>query len=341
LTGPLSSLGWDEQFASEFLPYLTTHTPARVTRVDRGAADLVAEAGELRADITHRAPDVTVGDWAAVADGEIAAVLPRRTAIVRADASGRSAGQALVANIDHVLIAVPAVPSPRPGMVERLIALAWESGATPVVVLTKIDLSHDPYAVVDDLTASAPGCAVLAVSAVTDEGMDKLRCLDRPGGSLCLIGRSGAGKSTLANALLGIEEMAVTEVRIDGKGRHTTTHRQLLALPGGGVLIDTPGLRGVGMWTSDEGIDQTFPEIGELADRCRFSDCAHVSEPGCEVLAAVEDGRLPQRRLDSWRKLGREAEWIASRNDARLRKERQRAWRLLSAEVRRSGRIRP
>jgi ribosome biogenesis GTPase / thiamine phosphate phosphatase len=171
--------------------------------------------------------------------------------------------------------------------------------------------------------------------------MDKIRALDRPGVSMCLLGRSGAGKSTLANALLGAERMEVAEVRRDAKGRHTTTHRQLMALPGGGVLIDTPGLRGVGMWIADDGVAQTFPEIESLVEDCRFSDCAHVSEPGCAVLDAVRDGTLPERRLASWRKLAREAEWIAARSDVRLRRERSRAWRQLSAEVRRSGRTRP
>jgi len=156
-----------------------------------------------------------------------------------------------------------------------------------------------------------------------------------------LIGRSGAGKSTLANALLGVEQMSVDEVRQDGKGRHTTTHRELMSLPRGGVLIDTPGLRGVGMWIAEDGVAQAFPEIEALVDQCRFNDCAHSSEPGCAVLGAVEDGSLPQRRLDSWRKLGREADRIATRCDVRARRERLRAWKQVSAEVRRSGRIRP
>jgi ribosome biogenesis GTPase len=336
-----SSLGWDDRFAAEFAPYEATHTPARVTRVDRGAAELISDAGPLRVDLSFDLPDVTVGDWVAVADGVLSAVLPRRTAIVRASPTGESVGQALVANIDHVLIAVPAIPRPRLGMVERLVALGWDSGAMPVVVVTKIDVSPDPAAVYAEMAQSAPGCEVLGVSALSGEGMAEIAAFDRPGVSLCLIGRSGAGKSTLANALLGVEQMAVSEVRQDGKGRHTTTHRELMSLPGGGILIDTPGLRGVGIWIAEDGVAQTFPEIEGLIDACRFNDCAHVSEPGCAVLAAVEDGSLPQRRLDSWRKLGREAEWIAARNDVRLRRERARAWKQVSGEVRRSGRTRP
>lgn len=337
----LSSLGWDERFAAEFAPFEATHTVARVTRVDRGVAELIGVAGPSRVDLTYDQPAVTVGDWVAVVDGVLDAVLPRRTAIVRAAPNGESVGQALVANIDHVLIAVPSFPSPRLAMVERLVALGWDSGAIPVVVITKIDVAPDPDGLQAEVAGSAPGCEVMCVSALSGEGMAQLAAFDRPGQSLCLIGRSGAGKSTLANALLGDERMAVSEIRQDGKGRHTTSHRELIELPGGGVLIDTPGLRSVGMWIAEDGVAQAFPEIDALLDSCRFTDCAHVTEPGCAVLAAVADGTLPQRRLDSWRKLGREAEWIASRNDARLRAQRSRAWRQLSVEVRRSGRIRP
>lgn len=337
----LTSLGWDERLAADFAPYRSTHAAARVTRVDRGAADLLGDAGAVRVEVAADQTDLTVGDWVAVADGAVAAVLPRRTAIVRASPTGESRAQALVANVDYVLITVPAIPEPRLAMVERLVALAWDSGAAPVVLVTKIDVAPDPAGVRADVAAAAPGCAVVAISALSGEGVAEVAEFDQPGVSLCLIGRSGAGKSTLANALLGTDRMEVSDVRRDGKGRHTTTHRELMALPGGGVLIDTPGLRGVGMWIAEDGVSQTFPEIDALLGGCRFNDCAHVSEPGCAVLTAVNDGTLTQRRLDSWRKLGREAEWIAARNDARLRRERVRAWKRVGAEVRRSGRIRP
>jgi ribosome biogenesis GTPase / thiamine phosphate phosphatase len=341
LSASLASLGWDERFAAEFAPYTTTHTAARVSRVDRGAAELISDAGPLRADLTPHQTDVTVGDWVAVLDGVVAAVLPRRTAIVRASPTGESSAQALVANIDRVLVVVPAIPRPRLGMVERLVALAWDSGASPVVVVTKIDVSPDPDRVSAEIAEAAPGCDLVLVSAVTGEGMADVAGYDQPGESLCLVGRSGAGKSTLANALLGVEQMTVFDVRRDGKGRHTTTHRELMSLPGGGVLIDTPGLRGVGMWIADDGVAQAFPEIESLVQACRFNDCRHVSEPGCAVLAAISDGSVPQRRLDSWRKLGREAERIAARSDVRLRHEQLRVWKQRSAETRRSGRIRP
>lgn len=340
MSAVLSSLGWDDRFAAEFAPHCTTSFPARVTRVDRGAVDLLGDAGPSRVSLSID-QDVTVGDWVAATDESVTAVLPRRTAIVRASATGESAAQTLVANIDHVLVVVPAIPRPRLAMVERLVALGWDSGAAPVVVVAKIDVAPDPVALHAEVSTAAPGCEVLTVSALTGEGMPELAAFDRPGVSLCLVGRSGAGKSTLANALLGDERMAVSEVRRDGKGRHTTTHRELVSLPGGGVLIDTPGLRGVGMWIADDGLAQTFPEIDALVELCRFNDCRHVTEPGCAVLGAVADGTLSQRRLDSWRKLAREAAWIAMRSDARLRKERTQVWKRIHAEVRRSGRIRP
>jgi ribosome biogenesis GTPase len=341
LSVSLASLGWDERFAAEFAPYQHTHTPARVTRVDRGAADLLGAAGALRVVIDPACGDLTVGDWLAVSDDEVDVVLTRRTAIVRASPTGESKAQALVANIDRILIVIPAIPRPGLGLVERLVALSWDSGATPVVVVTKIDVSPDPDAVSAEIAQAAPGCDVVLVSALSGEGMADVTRYDEPGASLCLVGRSGAGKSTLANALLGHERMTVADVRRDGKGRHTTTHRELMPLPGGGVLIDTPGLRGVGMWIAEDGVAQTFPEIESLVGRCRFSDCGHDTEPGCAVLAAISDGSLPQRRFDSWRKLGREAEWIAARHDVRLRRDRSRAWRQVSLEARRSGRTRP
>jgi ribosome biogenesis GTPase / thiamine phosphate phosphatase len=342
----LTSLGWDDALTAAHEPLTHTHLAARVSRVDRGAVDVLVDGsdGEL---VTGRArwrstdPAPAVGDWVALADdptGPVVDVIhPRRTAIARAAASGRSEAQVLAANVDLVVVTVSAVPEPRPGMVERLVALAWDSGATPLVVVTKSDLTPDTDAIVADLAESAPGVDVVAVSALEEGGVGAFAAYRQPGRTLCLLGKSGAGKSTLANALLGQEQFATGEVRRDGKGRHTTTHRELVVLPGGGVLLDTPGLRGAGLWVSDEGLDRTFADVEELVEQCRFTDCGHETEPGCEVLAAVDDGRLPQRRLDSWRKLQREARWMASRSDARLRAEHRRQWKIVTMEMRRSG----
>lgn len=263
--------------------------------------------------------------------------LPRRTAFVRSTSSQRSEGQILAANVDHAIIAVSLAVELDLGRIERFLALAWESGAQPLVVLTKADLVADPVTLahlVQDVETTAPGVDVLTVSSHTGEGTDVLAAVVA-GGTSVLLGISGAGKSTLANALLGADVMEVRATRdVDGKGRHTTTTRNLLALPGGGVLIDTPGLRGVGLWDAEAGVGQVFSEIEEYAARCRFHDCAHEAEPGCAVLAAVGSGELPERRLESYRKLMRENQRIVAKTDARLRSEIRRDWRLKAAEGR-------
>ena len=248
-------------------------------------------------------------------------MLPRRTALVRATVSGRSEAQVLAANVDTVLVTVPCEAGGRAGRVERLLALAWESGATPVVVLTKTDRLDAVADAVAELALSAPGVEVLAVSAVTGDGLDDVATAAR--GTTVLVGPSGAGKSTLANALIGEEALAVGEVRAsDGKGRHTTVHRELVPFDGG-VLVDTPGLRAVGLIDAAEGIDKAFTDVVELAEGCRFADCAHDREPGCAVRAAVEAHELPERRWEAYRKLLREDEWAAARTDARLAAERR------------------
>jgi ribosome biogenesis GTPase / thiamine phosphate phosphatase len=332
----LSSLGWDEQFAAS-LPQ--QHIPARVTRVDRGACDVLTADGEMRAVYSGALKRASaedpielpcVGDWVAI-DVEVRTVLPRRTAIIRGSvAPGTSHGQVLAANVDVVYIAEPAVPGIALGRIERFLALAWESGAQPVVVITKADLADVDIASVE---AVAPGATVCAVSSVTGAGLDAVRL--GAGQTAVIVGRSGAGKSTLVNALSGAEVMATNEIRdADGRGRHTTVHRELLLLPGGGMIIDTPGLRSVGLYDADEALSQVFSEIETLAAQCKFQDCGHDSEPGCAVLAAVSSGDLPQRRLDSWRKLRREARWIASRTDARLRAEDLRKWKVITKSYR-------
>ncbi|WP_107427728.1 ribosome small subunit-dependent GTPase A, partial [Streptomyces glaucescens] len=267
----------------------------------------------------------------------VRAYLPRRTAFVRSTSSKRSDGQILAANVDHAVVAVSLAVELDLGRIERFLALAWESGAQPLVVLTKADLVPDPVTLahlVQDVETSAPGVTVLSVSAQDGEGLDVLIALLGSGTSV-LLGQSGAGKSTLANALKGEDVMTVQAARdVDGKGRHTTTTRNLLALPGGGVLIDTPGLRGVGLYDAETGVGQVFAEIEELAGRCRFHDCAHESEPGCAVTAAVDSGELPARRLDSYRKLKRENQWIVAKTDARVRAELRRDWKRKHAEGR-------
>ncbi|MCM2410935.1 ribosome small subunit-dependent GTPase A [Streptomyces sp. RKAG290] len=363
LSHPLSAYGWNDDWAAEFAPYAAQGLlPGRVVRVDRGQCDIVTPQGTVRADTAFVVPRdpmriVCTGDWAAVdPDGDpqfVRALLPRRTAFVRSTSSKRSEGQVLATNVDHIAICVSLAVELDLGRVERFLALAMSSSsgdallrdtasagdgaAETVVVLTKADLVPDAVTLshlVQDIERLAPGVQVLPVSSTTGEGVDVFAAIVS-GGTSVLLGASGAGKSTLANTLLGYDEMEVQATRdMDGKGRHTTTTRNLLVLPSGGVLIDTPGLRGVGLWDAETGVGQVFSEIEELAGQCRFHDCAHEAEPGCAVLAAIGDGSLPERRFESYRKLLRENQRIVAKTDARVRSEILRDWKRKGAEGR-------
>ncbi|WP_328690921.1 ribosome small subunit-dependent GTPase A [Streptomyces caniferus] len=347
---PLTAYGWDDGFAESFTPYAGQGiVPGRIVRVDRGRVDAVVPEGEgVRTVLADTALVATsdpmrvpcTGDWAVIdrengltsghVDGVVRALLPRRTAFLRSASSKRSEGQILAANVDHAVIAVSLADALDLGRIERFVSLAWESGAQPVVVLTKADLAGEPDTLahlVADTESAAPGVQVLAVSSMTGAGLEVVTAV-LAGGTSVLLGVSGAGKSTLANALLGEEVQLVQAIRDrDGKGRHTTTTRDLRALPGGGVLIDTPGLRGVGMWDAGTGLARTFSDVESLAEECRFHDCAHEAEPGCAVQEAVDNGELPVRRLESYRKLLRENQRIVAKTDARLRAEIRRDWK--------------
>jgi ribosome biogenesis GTPase len=345
----LTPLGWDAEWADAYAATLTRLAdtgvvPGRVGRVDRSAFDVHTGFGALR--VGEAAEPVCTGDWVVVdASGQeprLAAVLPRRTEFNRAESSGRSVAQVLAANIDVVVVVVSVAGNIDLGRIERLLALGWSSGATPVVVLSQADLALDLGAAVESVVSAAPGCEVLVTSAVTGLGVDALAEWARPHRTLVLLGVSGAGKSTLANALMGSQVQAVQPVRrVDGKGRHTTTSRDLLVLPTGGVLIDTPGLRGVGLFDAEDGISLAFSDIDDFAVDCRFSDCSHTNEPGCAVIAAVDAGELEPRRVASWHKLQREVAWMARRSDARAMAANKRKWKAIHKSVRNAGVIRP
>lgn len=339
----LVDLGWGPDLAAAMAEHEPGATPGRVTRADRAGVEVLGRDGPLRALLGPRLPDAvppTTGDWVVVrhrADGRAVcdAVLPRRTAVVRGASDRTSAGQVLAANVDVVAVAEPLDPEPDLGRIERLLVLAWGSGAQPLVVLTKADLVPDADWLARDAVAAAPGVEVLLLSATTGAGVAQLRGRIGRGRTLAVLGPSGAGKSTLTNALAGREVMAVRAPRRDGKGRHTTEHRELVPLPGGGVVLDTPGLRGIALVADDDSLAAAFAEIDELAAACRFRDCGHAAEPGCAVLAAVESGDLEPRRLESWRRLGREARWQAARQDARLRAQEVAVWKRRHREMRR------
>ncbi|GAA2865731.1 putative ribosome biogenesis GTPase RsgA [Actinoplanes cyaneus] len=330
----LSQLGWDELFASSFRPYDRSDTvPGRVLRADRGVSTVLTADGVTRAGLggnalleAARDPSLLPcsGDWAVLRNWPdrrvtLELVLPRRTTLIRRTADKDSSGQVLAANMDTVAVVEPIFPEPNDARVERLLALAWESGADPVLVLTKSDTTRDPAAIARQLAALAPDVPVIPVSVPTGAGLDQLRELVTPGRTLALLGRSGAGKSTLANALAGTSVMPVQTIRdADGKGRHTTAFRQLVTVAGGGSVIDTPGIRGVGLLDTDSGLDRAFADVIELAGHCRFDNCRHESEPECAVQAALADGSLTQRRLASWRKLHREVAVESRRRSVRM-----------------------
>lgn len=331
----LLELGWSAPTAEQFRPYQSSHYPARVCRVDRGGVDLAGSSGAIRATLggallrrsaQERATTPAVGDWAVVrdwTDGRVTveALLPRRTAIVRDAADRTSHGQAIAANVDVVVIVETLEPEPDPGRIERLLVLTRVSGAVPLIVLTKADLVPEPGFMRDEVAAVAPGVEVVVANAHTGAGVDDVERRMSPGRTLAFLGASGAGKSTLINVLAGTELMATAPIRErDGRGRHTTTHRELIVLPGRGVILDTPGLRSVGLVADAEAVSRAYPDIDALAAGCRFRDCAHEAEPGCAVLAAVADGDLDEDRLRRWRKLAREAGRHARRSAARRRR---------------------
>ena len=355
MSATLQALGLDSSTA-EFLQSVPEDlVPGRVARVDKGLATVFTEDGPVRASwsgalLAEMAADAqaapSTGDWVVLRfwpDDRITleSVLPRRTTIIRAEVGGSSRGQVLASNVDVIAIVVGLVPEPNIVRIERFLALAWESGARPVVVLTKSDLVGDAESVAEDVAVAAPGADVLVCSATTGAGMDGVRALVDGNATLALLGSSGAGKSSLVNALAGVELLDVQDIREDGKGRHTSVRRELIALPQGGVVIDTPGLRGIGLQESGEGLAAAFPDITALAEHCKFKDCSHVMEPECAVRAALDDGSLPYRRYDSWVKLQREAAYMARRADVRLRTEMKKEWVRASKSYRRDHKPRP
>lgn len=337
----LGALGWNAGLAAKLDPGLE---PGRVAAVHRGAIDVHTATGLVRTGLPgrmfHDGTDLAVGDWVGLADGVVRTVLPRRSALVRNAAGRATSTQTLAANVDVAFVVSSLGPDLEPRRLERYLVTIWSSGAEPELVLTKADRLDDPWPLVAEVEAVAPGVPVHVVSAVTGQGCDRLRARIEPGRTAILLGSSGVGKSTLVNRFAGAELMDTGETREDDdEGRHTTSHRELLLLPGGGIVIDTPGLRELQLSDTAAGFDETFADVDELAASCRFSDCAHEAEPGCAVLAAVEAGTLAPDRLASWRKLQRELRAIALRSDHLLRKEETRKWRLLSREAR--ARTRP
>lgn len=327
ITDQLDQYGWNADIASSFAEHIEAgRVPGRVGRVDRGECDLFTADGLLRvlsdSQRSQGAIAPATGDWAAAFDDPdlgpiLHTILPRRTAIVRRDPSERIEEQVLVANADIVGVVHGLDHDINAARIERFLVLAWDSGAEPIIVLSKTDLVEDFDDQVEQVRAISD-VPVIACSAVSRDGLDPLRSMigDK---TLVLIGPSGAGKSTLVNALVGDEVQETAEVRErDAKGRHTTVTRDLISIPGGGVLIDTPGVRAVGVWAADVALDRVFSDIADLATGCRFGDCTHRTEPRCAVVAAVEGGEITAARLDRyhllWEEITEQADQAEQKN---------------------------
>jgi ribosome biogenesis GTPase len=337
----LKDYGWDEELAAQFEDYAERgFLPARVVRQARDRSTLVTPFGELPGEMSgkfrHRAKDQTdfpvVGDWVAFepAGDDLAliqAVLPRRSAFARKAAGQAVESQVAAANIDTVFLVSGLDGDFNLRRIERYLTTAWASGAEPVIVLNKSDLRPDIGDVIAEVKTIAPGVPVVAVSALSAGRWAGLEPFLLPRKTVALLGSSGVGKSTLINCLLG-EERFPTAAMSDseaGRGRHTTTARELVRLPGGVLLIDTPGMRELQLWSDEEDLERTFEDIDRLAARCRFPDCRHEREPGCAVQAAVQDGSLDRRRLDSYHKLRRELEFMELKKDDKKRRQQEKA----------------
>ena len=297
--------------------------------VHDGSAEVIARGHARPLDLVP-----VTGDWVLISGDEesscyVESVMPRRTTLSRAAAGRRAVEQVIAANVDLVAICAPA-DDVNPRRLERELTAVWESGATPVVIVTKADIVADAESVVRDARVNCVGVDVVAVSSVRRDGLDDVQARIQDGLTLALIGPSGVGKSSLVNALAGEEVLATAEIRGDGKGRHTTTSRHLIHLRGGGLLLDTPGMREFAPWLGEDGLSGTFGDIEQIATDCRFADCAHDSEPGCAVLIAAASDEAVGLRLQSWRRLMREQAWLERRHDQRLMAEERRKWATIS-----------
>jgi ribosome biogenesis GTPase / thiamine phosphate phosphatase len=348
--GTLAALGWTDELEAAF----TIHAergfePARVVAEHRGGFLVRGERDQRLAHVRGKLRDLelwgsmpAVGDWVAVCDAPggtaaIEAVLPRKSKVSRKTPWLKAEEHVLVANVDTVLLVSGLDADFNVRRLERYLTAAWDSGADPLVVLTKLDVCDDPDKLLA-AEASAIGVPIFAVSNVTGEGIDELRALLRPRRTFALLGSSGVGKSTLVNRLAGRHLMPTGDLRRDGRGRHTTRHRQLLVLPGGAIFVDTPGLRELQVWEGD--VDGAFADVAELAAQCRFNDCAHEMEPGCAVQEALATGELDADRYASYLKLQRELRAIERRSSSRLRREEKKRWRARARESRAARRYR-
>jgi len=345
----LSFLGWNPTFAAAFADHASAGLiPGRVIQQFNHLYTVATESGDIRAQLSGRLRHEAVpgqlpvtGDWVALrirpnqGAAQILAVLPRVTRFSRRAAERSDREQVIAANMDCAFLVTGLDNDFSPRRIERYLAAAWDSGARPVVVLNKLDLCSDPAPRIHAVEKVALGTAIHTVSALFGDGLEELAQYCLPGQTVALLGSSGVGKSTLINRLLGTESQSTQPVREDGRGRHTTTRRELLFCAGGSMVIDTPGLRELQLWDEEEGLQKTFDEIETLARDCRYRDCRHHGEPGCAVVEAVNAGDLSAERLSSLHKLQRELARLDRREDPRAELAEKKRWKSIHKEAKR------
>ncbi|MCB2230409.1 ribosome small subunit-dependent GTPase A [bacterium] len=345
----LHTLGWHPHFDEAYASLKTDSSlPARVARQDKHRYLLLTTEGELAGQTTGRMRHESeieedlpvVGDWVVIEPrrseqaATILSILPRRSSFRRSvitTRKGRARPQVLASNIDTAFLVSGLDGNFNPRRIERFVLLAYESGAVPVIVLNKCDLCDDIDTAIAEIEAVAIGVDIHAVSAAEGDGIENLRPYCATGQTVAFLGSSGVGKSTLINALLGEDRLKTTEVRlVDSKGRHTTTAREMIVMPDGGILIDTPGMRGLLVWSDGSGLEPTFGEIEALAVQCKFSDCQHETEPGCAVRAALKSGELDEKRFENWRKLQKEIRYLERRQNVSAALEEKAKWKKIA-----------
>ncbi|MDJ0533740.1 MAG: ribosome small subunit-dependent GTPase A [Xenococcaceae cyanobacterium MO_207.B15] len=346
----LELFGWNSALACSFEPYAKDgYSVGRITLEYRGEYTLYSELGEVRAKISgklrHQITDggefPAIGDWVVIKTRQneqsatIYGIMPRKSKFSRKTVGGKTSEQIVAANIDTALLVSGLDNDFNLRRIERYLILTWESGANPIIVLNKADACSEVEQCVAEVEAIAPGVPIIVLSAVLKQGLDELKNYIQPGMTVAMLGSSGVGKSTIANQLMGGELQKVQPVRHgDNRGKHTTTHRELFLLPGGGVIIDTPGMREIQIWATETSFEQTFTDIEMLAKKCRFRDCQHSHEPDCAVQNAILQGVLDERRFLNYQKLHKELNYLSRKQRQLKQLENKSKWKKITKAMR-------